>query len=186
MKTTKFKSRKSIRDYQTLALTLLTIAFFGIFAVRPSLTLIVSLFHERDLYTKVDKQLEDKIQQIIALQSDYMRLLSKKDLIDSAIPESPQVEEIGQLFKKELVLNAFSVAEVLMQPKPTTGLLTIPISLGGKTEYDALSTYLHSIYVAPRLFYVKNIDINRADEASTSATLQFSSQINTYYYIDKQ
>ena len=69
MKNIKRKTKRSIRDYQTLAFTLLTVAFFAFFAIRPSLTLIVELFHEQTLYTQVDKQLEEKIQQIIALQS---------------------------------------------------------------------------------------------------------------------
>lgn len=184
MRTQKRKTKKSIRDYQTLAFTLLTVAFFGFFAVRPSLTLIVELFHERALYTEVDKRLEEKIQEIINLQANYMALLSKKQLIDSAIPAQPQLQELEVLADDKVALTSFGLAELQLKPVLSAGLQTIPLSLGGRGSYADLSSYFHSIYVLPRLLYMRNVELGKIDTASDSAGLQFSAKINAFYFID--
>src|SRR3989344_9309487 len=178
MKVHKRKNKQSLRDYQTLAFTLITVAFFGFFAVRPSVSLIVSLFHERSLYTKVNTDLETKIQQIITLQTDYMRLLSKKEMIDQAIPPVPNLQEIETLLNTKIELNTFGVTEIQLKPAPAQGLVVIPISLAGRASYKDIVQYAHTVYAAPRLFYMKSIDLGQSDGSSASAQLRFSAKIN--------
>lgn len=185
MKTIKRKTKRSIRDYRTLAFTLFTIAFFSFFAVRPSLTLIVELFHERTLYTQVDSQLESKIQQIITLQSDYMRLLSKKELIDQAIPATPNLGDLEALTSTNVALTNFGMSEIQLKPILSPGLQIIPVTISGRGSYDTLAQYVHVVYVLPRLLYMKNVDLGKIDVASESAGLQFSTKISAFYFIDK-
>jgi Tfp pilus assembly protein PilO len=184
MRTRKKKVKQSIRDYQTLAFTLLTVAFFGFFAVRPSLSLILTLFHERSLYTKVNADLETKIQQIITLQGDYMKLLSKKELIDFAIPSSSNLQDLNTLLNPKMSLSTFGITEMLIKPPPIAGLVAIPVNIGGKSTYTDLVDYAHALYIAPRLFYMGSIDIGQGENTSSSAQLRFNATISTYYFID--
>ncbi|MFA6005173.1 MAG: hypothetical protein WC775_01675 [Patescibacteria group bacterium] len=185
MRESKKKTQRSIRDYQTLAFTLLTIAFFGFFAVRPSLALILTLFHEKTLYTKVNTDLEAKIQQIITLQADYMRLLSKKELIDLAIPASLNLQDMDVLLDQRMQLSTFGLAEIQLKPVAAQGLVVIPINLGGKASYKDLIDYARNLYISPRLFYMKSIDLGQGESTSSSAELRFSATVNSYYFVDK-
>ncbi|GAI51443.1 unnamed protein product, partial [marine sediment metagenome] len=62
----KTKKEAPSKDYRLTSFILLTIAFFSFFAIRPSITLILSLQKEKTEYEKINQVLEDKIQNIIS------------------------------------------------------------------------------------------------------------------------
>ncbi|PJE62465.1 hypothetical protein COU88_04810, partial [Candidatus Roizmanbacteria bacterium CG10_big_fil_rev_8_21_14_0_10_39_6] len=79
--------KQRIKNYSTASLLLLFTSFFLIFAIKPSVELIVSLFHEKEELTTIDKTLEVKIQNIIQAQNTYMTLAENIDILDRALPQ---------------------------------------------------------------------------------------------------
>ncbi len=169
-------------DYTLIALMGFTIAFFSFFAIRPSLTLIASLLRERSEYERVNVALETKIQQIIAMQTNYMNILGKKHFIDEMIPNSNQLSQTKELLDTPLSLTSFTIKEVLLHPVVKKDLSTIPILISGFGTYEDVRAFLDKSYYSKRLYFLKNVDLDRDENGSKSATLNVHATVDAYYF----
>lgn len=182
----KGKKKQSLyRDYSLLSITILTVAFFIMFAIRPSLGIILSLNKEQSDYDVVNDNLEQKIQQIIRMQTSYITLLNKKFLIDEAVPNSHQVEEVAQLARaSEVEIESFDIQKILVKPLEQKGLSTIPITISGSSSYKSLVDFIDRITSLPRLFRFKSLELENETAGTQSATIKFNTVIETYYYVE--
>src|SRR5471030_1526710 len=91
-------------SFVTLALTFAALTFFGIFAINPTLSTIFSLQKQLADDTKVDKQLQIKINNLSSLEQQYNELGSNLSNIYNAVPENPQAPllsaQVAALTKK--------------------------------------------------------------------------------------
>lgn len=172
------------KDFRLMGITIATIAFFIFFAIRPSATLIFTLIQQKADYESVNTTLEGKIQQLIEMQTNYIKALNKKTYIDKALPDNYKLEDMNILFNSAVTTTSFGLNEVQIHPKTGVGLITLPITIGGTAEYKDLLSYIQSVYVNARLFSIQNIKIEKADESSGSATIKYNGIFNTYYFIE--
>lgn len=170
-------------DYKLLAFTLFTVAFFSFFSVRPSLKIIATLYKEKQEYERINIALEEKITQVIQAQTNYMQALSKKKLLDEAVPLDSQLEDINILLKNNLNLSAVNIERIRIHPKEQVGLISIPINISGTGDFGQLFDFINTAYKSTRLFYLKEIALEQA-EGTSSGTVKFNSSIETYYYLE--
>lgn len=185
MNVSKRNQRKKVGakyDYTIIALMGFTIAFFSFFAIRPSVTLIVSLLKERSEYERVNMVLESKIQQIIAMQTNYMNILGKKHYIDEMIPNNNQLGQTKELLDTPLSLTNFTIKEVLLHPVIKRDLSTIPILLSGFGTYSDIRSFIDKSYYSKRLYFLKNVDLEKDENGSKSATLNLRATVEAYYF----
>jgi Tfp pilus assembly protein PilO len=185
----KFNKNKK-RDYQLLSFVLFTIAFFAIFAIRPAVSLIYNLQKEKSEYEKIDKELETKIQAIISTQAQFMELINNKKYVDEALPNSPLpstkvVSATQKFLKKELTVNSFNIQNITVLPQTEAGLKTVSINLTGSSNYQDFLDFLDFLHNSRRLFSLNSLDLT-TEMSSSSATLNFSSLLNTYYFVEKE
>lgn len=169
-------------DLTLIALMIFTLSFFSFFAIRPSVTLIASLLKERSEYDRVNIVLESKIQQIIAMQTNYMRILSKKHYIDEMIPNKNELNQTKELLETPMRLSGFTIKEVTLHPTVQRSLSTIPILIAGYGSYDDLRSFLDKTYYTKRLYFLKDVDIDRDENGSKSATLNIHATVDAYYF----
>ena len=62
--------RKKTQAYTMFILSLFTISFFSIFAIRPTLKTVTSLHREIEDLEKIDEKLTTKINQLISAQAE--------------------------------------------------------------------------------------------------------------------
>lgn len=176
------KTRKT--DYRLLSFILFTVAFFSIFAIRPSLGLIYSLQKEKAEYEKINQTLEAKIQQIIATQAQFMQLIDNKNLVEQALPNHHQVTITEQLLNRQLRVSSFSVQKITILPKTTNKLGVVSINLGGQGQYPELLNFIDFVSNSRRLISLDFFQLQPEKNSSQSGTIIFNSVLNTYYYSD--
>lgn len=85
-----FKEERT-QKFTTIVLTVMTLSFFGIFAINPTISTILRLQRELDDNKLVDTKLAQKIQNISTLQKKYTSLQGDLPIILSAIPQNAEV-----------------------------------------------------------------------------------------------
>lgn len=181
------KQKKRIsHDYKVISFLILTIAFFGLFAIRPSVTMIVSLQKEKQEYENINRVLESKIQQIIATQTTYMKILDKKALINDAIPDHHEVQKTAELFRDPIDTTVFTIKGIRILPPEKEGLNTIVISFSGDGDFAAMMDFLDYIYDSRRLFTYRMFGMQIKPAGTESALLNLTTDLQTYYYVGKQ
>jgi D-arabinose 1-dehydrogenase-like Zn-dependent alcohol dehydrogenase len=177
------KEQKVNKDYKIISFIIITIAFFAIFAVRPSLAMILTLTKEKKEYEEVNQVLEEKIQQIIQAQSKYMTVLNKKSLIDEAMPDEPKIEDTAKILEQNINLNMFGIKDFSIIPPKNLGLNSVSINLNGSGTYSDTIELLNTIANSRRVFVYKNMTIQKHEISTSSALLDLTTNIETYYYV---
>lgn len=85
-----FKTPKT-KAYTMLVLSLFAIAFFGLFAIRPTVVTIISLQKEIKQSREVDDKLAKKIDDLHTAEEVLSRVSPKKGLVLQAIPPNPNI-----------------------------------------------------------------------------------------------
>src|SRR3990172_1643619 len=74
-------------SYFTITLTLFSLSFFGLFAIRPTLITAVSLIKEVNDLRKLSLDYENKISNFITAQSEYEKIRGSIPQVDKALPQ---------------------------------------------------------------------------------------------------
>jgi len=176
------KAEKRI-DYKTVSFILFTVAFFGIFAIRPAISLIFSLQKEKSDYERIDATLEAKIQQIVSTQAQFMTLINNKELVEEALPGHHQIEKTQEILSQKPRINTFSVQHIQILPNEAPGLNKVTFNVSGLANYTDLVDFLSYLEDSRRLLTPNSLTIEPESISSDSAELNFSALLNTYYYL---
>ena len=114
-----YKKRKDVRVFLETILTLITISFFAVFALRPTLLTIAELVRNIKAKEETVARLEEKIQNLDRAQVIYSQEEAKIFLLDGAIPVNPspdsfvrQIEGITSRYPVRIL--GLSVEEVTL------------------------------------------------------------------------
>ena len=77
-------------------LSFFALAFFTIFAIRPTLTSFFNLRKQISDSQEVNKQLDSKINMLLAAQQTYQDYQAEIELLDQALPKDPQFAQLIQ------------------------------------------------------------------------------------------
>lgn len=83
--------KKEARVYTGLILSLLTVAFFSFFAIRPTLVTIASLVKEIEDKRMIAQKLQEKISALSLAQKEYVAVSSELPLVEEALPQEPNL-----------------------------------------------------------------------------------------------
>lgn len=100
-----------------LVLSLTTVIFFAIFAIRPTLLTMFDLVKQIEDKTKLEQQLSQKIAALSTVQNQYLQLQDRLAVIDQAIPNDPQLVYTLTVIEKtasdlNLVIEGMNIAEI--------------------------------------------------------------------------
>lgn len=188
--------RKEIVVYTGLILSLLAIAFFGIFALRPTVVTIVSLYKEIQDKKVTDQQLQVKINDLLEAQNNYAQVSGSVYIVNQALPENPSlvdlVYQIEILSQNEGVsLTSLNFSPVDLQGKaPNRGAdpknrnrngteMSFDITLRG--DYQNLKNFLGQTEKLRRLIVVDSFTFNQSQtEEAKFLTLNLTGK--AFYY----
>jgi len=133
-----FKNRQT-QALTMVTLSLMTIAFFGNFAVRPTLKTIATLHRQIEDKTFLNQKLEEKITALIAAQDTYQKLETNLEKIYSLMPA--EVELPSLIRRLELVsvnnnalISNFQVDSVFLYNKTSLKVAEATASASPTTE----------------------------------------------------
>lgn len=183
---------ENTRIITTLILTFLAMSFFGIFAINPTLSTIVTLKKQLADSELVHEKLKTKINNLSSIQQQYTQLNSDLPVVFEAIPKVPHAPTLmGQIFalskKTGVRTTSLTVSNIqLLEDKKASGsALPDPLrseaSQGGQAnfslqtqgQYEALMNFAKSLTQINRIISVDSMSIKR-DPKSNTLTLDLS------------
>jgi type IV pilus assembly protein PilO len=186
-----FYNQPVARASLELLLTIGTVAFFALFAIRPTLLTMSNLIKELDDKKVLDTQLSEKIASLQSSQIQYAQLEQRLPLLDEAIPLRPQFYEAIVLVEKVASDNNLVIQNLSLQTIPadkeldqpltsqTRQFLPFRVTLSG--DYESIKNFVSQVQSLRRLFTVESIVFN-AKEEKQQRRLEATLNIYAYYY----
>jgi|GEM_PF-1122288 len=94
-----------VRGYFEILATILLVAFFILFAIRPTFNTVTELVKKSEELKTTDQALGQKIKNLVAAQAIYARYEDQIPLLEAAVPKKPEVETIVQDVEKLVTKN---------------------------------------------------------------------------------
>jgi Tfp pilus assembly protein PilO len=170
-----------------LLLSLGTVVFFAMFAIRPTLITMSDLIKEIEDKRKLDQQLGQKVAALSTAQTEYLSLESDLPFLEEALPTTPRFIESVKIIEKaasdnNLVILGLNVPEIPVETttdKPATQLtrVDVPISVIVTGEYLNIRQFVETLKNNRRTFALETVVFSTSDDKgkrSLRASLTFS------------
>lgn len=159
--------------------TLGLIAIFIIFAIRPAVVTIGSLYSEIKAKEQLKQELKQKINTIVTAQQNFAAIQSKYQILEQVLPQSPELTDAGVQFRgllqtqnvtqpKTINFNLESVPATLVSSDKN--LQSAQLNFKIPITYPQVKPFLDSIPNLQRLTY--------QDELSLTSQLNKDTQKN--------
>lgn len=161
-----------IQNYNTkavtaLILTFIAMAFFGIFAINPTLSTIITLKRQLVDSRLVHEKLQTKIRNLSSLQQQYNTLTPDLPIVFNAIPQSPNAPSlIGQIIaqsqKNNTQVVSFRASEMdLSDNQKTASASSFIFFVQAQGSYDNLINFSRSVAKLSRIMTIESMTINK-------------------------
>lgn len=177
---------KKAASYFTLTLSLFTLSFFGIFAIRPTLITAITLTKKVTDLKRLYAEYEDKIGNLIRAQSEYEQIRNDIVNIEKALPINAHFSKLAKSLEKFAQREDFSISQLQIENVPisnplTTGkLYNFGFSLVGVGTYSSVASFLSHIINWQRIVNIKSLEFAQAG-GTTSATIRLTLKAITFY-----
>lgn len=186
---------KQATAYTMIILSLFTVSFFGIFAIRPTLTTIVELKRKIDDATILDTALQKKIDTLVQAQEQYQFIKDFIPAIEEALPEKPdianallKIENIAS--EKKATVSALQVQSIVYKSPETattsaenkdilsTKLLALDFSANISGTYEQVTGFLEKLFTMRRTVNALSLELIPEGKQTT---LKLLLSLNIYY-----
>ncbi len=175
---------KRAQSFTTIILTLITLSFFGIFAISPTLSTIADLQKQISDSQFVNQQLRQKIINLSQLETSYKSIQKDLPVIFAAVPINPDVTVlVGQL--QTLVQNS-GVALLHIQTLPvdvsthtTAQNSSFVFAVDVSGTYQHCKSFLDAITNFNRLVTIDAVSLTRP--SATEDLYNLSLRGNAYF-----
>jgi len=158
-----YENRPDIRAYIGILLTLLTVSFFAIFAIKPTLSTIASLSSQIKTQQEILAKLQKKVNDLQTAQNTWIALQNEIPLIKQAIPPKPDpaefLRQIEMVSLKEntklesvemenipLFGSSSNIISTATQEKLPENVKSLNFSLSISGSYTQLRDFLSDLY----------------------------------------
>lgn len=179
------KSKRSA-SYLTLTLSFISLSFFGLFAIRPTLITAISLFKGVGDLQKLNLEYENKIGNLIKAQSEYEQIRGDLLLVDAAIPTNASFSKLAMSIenfaqRENLIINQMQIDSVSISQLQSTGkLYDFGFNLIGTGKYNAVTAFIAHLLNWKRIININSLELTQ-EGATTSGTLRMSLKAAAYY-----
>lgn len=167
---------KRFQSFTTIAFSLFTLSFFGIFAIGPTLSTIADLKKQITDNQYVNEQLQQKITNLSNLQQSYRKIQPDIPVVFTAIPETPGVTElVGQLqtISQDSGVTLLNIQTLPVDISATSTVkynsFTFAIDVSG--SYDNVTTFLNTLTDFDRIVTIDALSLTKPLSAGSSYTL---------------
>lgn len=113
--------KKEVIVYAGLTLSVFTIAFFVLFALKPTISTIVSLVSEINTKKELDQKLQSKINNIGEAQNNYNANSQTLALVDEVLPADPSMEGFSWYLETLLQQEGLTIKNINYDPVVFSG-----------------------------------------------------------------
>lgn len=159
------------RSFAWISLTIFTICFFLIIAIQPTLVTIAKLNKEIKDKGQACRELQKKIDSIIAAQGEFAKNVDNLPLLDEALPEKNQFPRLAYFLEnlantEGVTFNSLSFGKVEIDSKSSTkvsknasGLLSFQVGVSG--DYLKLKNFLRNLEISRRLIKTEDLSFSQ-------------------------
>lgn len=199
-KVEKYAKEEKTWYYVEVILTLFTISFFAIFAIRPAVVTISGLVGEINRKEELSKKMGQKINSVIVAQEQYALVQENWKLLASFLPSEFDFPEAiaqvaGSAQENEISINnlqfdnmSFVSQNVLSKSKPETlseieskNLKAISFSFNSRSELDSLKTYLPQLMGSRRWTKIDSYQLSKSDSKKEEERSGINLSIDGYW-----
>lgn len=177
---------KRVKQFTTLSLTFITIAFFGLFAISPTLGTIADLQKQLDDSQFVHNALQTKIANLTTLQTLYVQIQPLLDPVFTAVPQTPGIDSfVGQVHQiaqqDSVLLNRVQTFPVDLSPTALakTKYLAYAFSIEAEADLPKLQKYIAQLGNFNRLITFDTINYTKAGKLDS--TFRVTVRGSTYF-----
>lgn len=187
--------KPAVRGYGLLGLTLITIAFFILFAIKPTINTVTKLNKQIEDDRKVEQKLQEKINNLSQIQTELEVIKSDLVYLDLGLPNKPNVAEIIKSIEKLAGDNSASISAIQIQEvklsekessrsavsvkvaKETEGKAKIiPLVFTVEGDYASLAKIISQLRKLPRIMAVQSLVMLKNIGRITTTV-----KVNAYY-----
>ena len=178
----KFYSHPIARVSLGLILTILTLVFFALVAIRPTLQTMAELIRTIDDKKIIDQKLSLKIAALSSAQAELATKAEAANILDVAVPSTPTfsllLKEVEKLISEhDVTLISLIAQSVPIERDPTTvattDLQSIPLTITLNGSYTNLLETLRQMYSLQRILVIDRVDMLPPSDQDTE-TLNMS------------
>lgn len=177
---------KKTASYFILSFTLISLSFFGIFAIRPTLITATSLIKSVADSKRLNMEYENKIGSLIRAQSEYEQIRDDLPLIEAALPTNAGFNKLAKAIEKyaqqeDVTITQLQIDRVpISTPSSNLKLNKYGFSFIGTGNYSSLTLLLTHITNWKRIANINSVDFNQ-DISTSSGIIRLSLKGETYY-----
>lgn len=176
--------KKQTRVYSGIILTLTTISFFALFALRPTILTITGLVAEIGQKEETIRRLDVKIRQLSQAQAAYAQLAPRLYLIDEALPTDTNLYSLMNNLemaaaRNEVSFLTLSFGEIgLDEKKEELEEVNFEVSLKG--QFGHLKDFLEKIFLLRRIIQSSQLSLAKPT-IEEERSLVFSAQLISFF-----
>lgn len=162
-----------------LILTFITLSFFGLFAISPTLSTIAKLQKELSDSKDVDSKLQEKINNLVSLSRQYSTVQSDIPFITQLIPSSPnvpllvaQIQAIAAQSSATVDTLQVSTVELTKGQALSADTKSFSFSLNASGNYTQLSDFVSRLIEFDRIITVDAVSISQTPGKATQLSLR--------------
>lgn len=191
--------KREIVVYTGLILSLFAIAFFALFALKPTFVTIAALYKEIQVKKELNEKLQNKINTLRQAQINYAQVANSIHIVNDALPPNPALSEIiypleGLAQRANLNLTTISFSPVNLEGKnpqektlPKTSLgnaQEVKFDLSLRGDYKNIKLFLDSLEKLRRIIIIDSFILNKTKiEETSTMTLNLSGRA---FYLPKE
>lgn len=180
---------KVVKTYGSFIFSIITITVLGVFAIRPTVSTIVSLQKSIDEEKAILNQLTTKTENLTTGKKNYENLdTSVKSQLFSLLPDSTALPHLINSLNSLSETSQASVSGIQFQPVDLQGpskklskvatVREVDFVVNVQGSYKSLVDFLNGLATGDRLISVKAVNFNKGSEGS----LVMSINATAYYF----
>ena len=177
----KIYQTKKGRTYTGIIFSLITVIFFIIFAIKPTLTTIAQLMKQTKDQRLVVTELDKKINNLAEAQKNYLEANNDLGLVEEALPSKTdlplltrQIETLARQAGIEIINLRFNNINLLQTNGPKGEQVEILFSFNGLGDYQNLKTFLNSLTSLRRIILIQAFSFQSGKESSNILSLNIN------------
>lgn len=184
--------KPEVRVSIELLLTFLTISFFAVFAIRPTVNTIAKLVADIKTQKDIQTKLNDKITNLKKAQIVYTQEKTRLALLDQAYPKGPQPDTLasqleGLAAQNSLKLESLNVGKTTLagkiindQPKGTESQFELSFLVKG--EYKNILIFLKDVENLRRLINITSVSAGLSKKSGEEGAILLTIGAQVPYY----
>lgn len=166
-------AKTEVRAYAMIIFSLITISFFGYFALKPTFTTITLLNRQVKDAILVNQQLQRKINSLSLAQTEYQTIKPDLDLISQAIPSNPQfplfvksLEKIATqsgVTIKNVNFQSIDLSDTKTEATDAAMLTSISFNINLLGDYPQINDFITKLSSLPRIVVIDKMGFSKKE-----------------------